>query len=95
MPFVMPLKLPELIGRCSETCGNASVIARNDLRQIKRLMRLVLATNTLIIKNDDMTTNDLDRLNAQADKALNDNVSANELKEFNQLLTQWNESTEN
>ncbi|MCJ8296671.1 MAG: hypothetical protein MJK15_19935 [Colwellia sp.] len=41
-----------------------------------------------------MTTNDLDLLNALADKALNDNVTVNELKEFNQLLTQRNESTE-
>ncbi len=41
-----------------------------------------------------MTTNDVDRLNALADKALNDNVTTNELKEFNQLLTQRNESTE-
>ena len=30
-----------------------------------------------------MTTNDLDLLNALADKAHNDNVTVNELKEFN------------
>ena len=41
-----------------------------------------------------MTTNDLDRLNALADNALNDHVTVNELKEFNQLLTQWDESTD-
>ncbi len=41
-----------------------------------------------------MTTNDLNRLNPLADKALNDNVTVNELKEFNRLLTQRNETTE-
>ncbi len=38
----MRLRQPERIGRRSETCGNASVDARNDLGQIKRLMLLAM-----------------------------------------------------
>jgi hypothetical protein len=41
-----------------------------------------------------MTTYDLDRLNALGDRALDDKVTVNELREFNQLLTMWDESTE-
>jgi len=41
-----------------------------------------------------MTRDDIERLNNLADKALNDVATDNEFKEFNQLLTQWNESAE-
>ena len=41
-----------------------------------------------------MTTHDLDRLNVIADKVLQDNITVNELKEFNELLTLWDEVTE-
>lgn len=41
-----------------------------------------------------MTSDDFERLNTLADKALNDTATSNELKEFNQLLTVWNESAE-
>ncbi len=41
-----------------------------------------------------MTTNELERLNTLVDKAFNDDVTVNELKEFNQLLTLLNEPTE-
>ena len=41
-----------------------------------------------------MTDNDFERLNVLADKALNDIATGNELKEFKQLLTEWNESAE-
>jgi len=40
-----------------------------------------------------MTADDLDNLNAIADKALNQNATVDELKEFNQLLTQLEESS--
>ncbi len=36
-----------------------------------------------------MTADDLERMNTIADKALNQVASIDELKEFNQLLTQW------
>ena len=36
-----------------------------------------------------MTADDLERMNTIADKALNQIASVDELKEFNQLLTQW------
>ena len=41
-----------------------------------------------------MTNNDFERLNALADKALNEVVTDNELIEFSKLLSVWNESTE-
>ena len=41
-----------------------------------------------------MTGHDFKRFNALADKAITDTATINELKEFNQLLTQWNESVE-
>ncbi len=41
-----------------------------------------------------MTNNDFERLNDLADKALNEVVTENELKEFSQLLNVWNESKE-
>jgi len=41
-----------------------------------------------------MTNNDFESLNDLADKALNEAVTDNELKEFGQLLNVWNESTE-
>jgi len=41
-----------------------------------------------------MTNNDFERLNDLADKALNEAVTNNELKEFSQLLNMWNDSTE-
>jgi len=41
-----------------------------------------------------MTRDDTERLNNLADKALNEVASGNELKEYNQLLTQWNDSAE-
>jgi len=41
-----------------------------------------------------MTRDDIERLNNLADKALNHVATGNELKEYNQLLTQWNESAE-
>ncbi|MFT7109658.1 MAG: hypothetical protein ACI843_001320 [Psychrobacter glaciei] len=41
-----------------------------------------------------MTEDDFERLNTLADKALNDSATNNELSEFNQLLTLWNESAE-
>jgi len=41
-----------------------------------------------------MRNNDFERLNNLADKALNEVVTDNELKEFSRLLNVWNESTE-
>jgi hypothetical protein len=41
-----------------------------------------------------MTEDDFERLNTLGDKALNDSGTNNELSEFNQLLTLWNESAE-
>ena len=41
-----------------------------------------------------MTGDDFERLNTLAGKALNDIATGNEIKEFNQLLTVWNESAE-
>ena len=41
-----------------------------------------------------MTGDEFERLNTLADKALNEVVTDNELKEFSQLLNVWNESTE-
>jgi len=41
-----------------------------------------------------MTDNDFERLNALADKALNEVVTDIEIKEFNKLLTLWNDAIE-
>jgi hypothetical protein len=41
-----------------------------------------------------MTDDDLKRLNTIADRAFNQVVTVDELKEFNQLLTQWEELSE-
>jgi len=38
-----------------------------------------------------MTPDDVERMNTIVDKALNQDATINELKEFNQLLTQWEE----
>jgi hypothetical protein len=40
-----------------------------------------------------MTNDDFDRLNILADKALNDNTTDNEQKEFSQLLSLWSITT--
>ncbi len=37
---------------------------------------------------------DFERLNTLSEKAMNDIATPHELKEFSQLLTTWNESTE-
>ena len=39
-----------------------------------------------------MTDDDLERLSALTDKALSETMTGNELKDFNQLLTDWNDS---
>ena len=39
-----------------------------------------------------MTDDDLERLNALTDKALSETMTVNELREFNELLTDWNDS---
>ena len=41
-----------------------------------------------------MEADDFERLNTLSEKAMNDIVTPNELKEFSQLLSTWNESTE-
>jgi len=41
-----------------------------------------------------MEKEDFERLNTLSEKAINDIATPNELKEFSQLLTTWNESTE-
>lgn len=41
-----------------------------------------------------METDDFERLNTLSEKAMNDIATPNELKEFSQLLTTWNESIE-
>jgi hypothetical protein len=41
-----------------------------------------------------MTSDEFDRLNSLSEKALNETASRNELKEFNELLEDWNTSVE-
>jgi len=41
-----------------------------------------------------MEKEDFERLNILTEKAMNDIATPNELKEFSQLLTTWNESAE-
>ncbi len=41
-----------------------------------------------------MKSEEFERLNTLSEKAINDIVTPNELKEFNQLLTAWSESVE-
>jgi hypothetical protein len=41
-----------------------------------------------------MTSDEFDRLNTLSEKALTETASRNELKEFNELLDDWNESVE-
>jgi hypothetical protein len=41
-----------------------------------------------------MTSDEFDRLNSLSEEALNETVSRNELKEFNELLEDWNTSVE-
>ena len=41
-----------------------------------------------------MKKEDFERLNMLSEKAINDIATPNELKEFSQLLTTWNELTE-
>jgi hypothetical protein len=41
-----------------------------------------------------MTSNEFDRLNSLSEKALTETASRNELKEFNELLEDWNTSIE-
>jgi len=41
-----------------------------------------------------MTTDDFSRLNSLYEKAMNETASRNELKEFNELLDEWNECVE-
>ena len=41
-----------------------------------------------------MTNDEFERLNALADKAINEAATGDELKEFNQLLIVWNETEE-
>jgi len=41
-----------------------------------------------------MTDKEFERLNVLADKAINEAVTVDELKEFNQLLTVWNEDVD-
>jgi hypothetical protein len=42
----------------------------------------------------EMTDDDLERLNTLTDKALSETMKGDELREFNRLLTDWNESIE-
>jgi len=41
-----------------------------------------------------MTSDEFDRLNSLSEKAMRDTASRNELKEFNELLNDWNKSVE-
>ncbi|NQZ22469.1 MAG: hypothetical protein HRT53_10465 [Colwellia sp.] len=41
-----------------------------------------------------MTTDEFARLNALSEKALNETASRNELREFNDLLDDWNNCVE-
>ena len=41
-----------------------------------------------------MTTDEFARLNNLSEKAMNETASRNELKEFNELLDDWNECVE-
>ena len=41
-----------------------------------------------------MHTNDFERLNSLSEKAIGESATEDELKEFNQLLNEWNTSTE-
>jgi len=41
-----------------------------------------------------MHTNDFERLNSLSEKAIGETATKDELKEFNQLLNEWNTSTE-
>jgi len=41
-----------------------------------------------------MEHTEFERLNALSEKAMNDKASPNELKEFNTLLSDWNDSAE-
>jgi hypothetical protein len=41
-----------------------------------------------------MTTDDFSRLNSLSEKAMNETASRNELKEFNELLDEWNDCVE-
>jgi hypothetical protein len=41
-----------------------------------------------------MTSDEFDRLNTLSEKALTETASRNELKEFNELLEDWNTSVE-
>jgi len=41
-----------------------------------------------------MTTDEFDRLNNLSEKALTETASRNELKEFNELLEDWNSCVE-
>ena len=40
----------------------------------------------------EMTDDDLERLNTLTDKALSETMTGSELREFNELLTDWNDS---
>lgn len=41
-----------------------------------------------------MTTDDFSRLNFFSEKAMNETASRNKLKEFNELLNEWNTCVE-
>ena len=41
-----------------------------------------------------MTTDDFTRLNSLSEKAMNETASRNDLKEFNELLSEWNDCVE-
>lgn len=41
-----------------------------------------------------MNDSDFDRLNSLSEKSLNEALNQNELKEFKQLMDDWNKSTE-